>query len=122
MTSRNRGIKEHLDHFFACSEWLLGFSHSCECGTKNDGYEEIIRRAWTHLVMGVPMFCISEKSKAVPVALLKWNQVTFKSCLIVVEEVLWLKDGNHNSKFFYQSANARKAKNRIVKLQDDQGR
>lgn len=112
------------------------------------------------------MFCISEKSKAVRVALLKWNQGTFKSRLIAIEEVrdrlgfnlahpftdvilaeratllskldellsheevfwrqhlrvLWLKDGDRNSKFFHQSANARKAKNRIVKLQDDQGK
>lgn len=40
---------------------------------KNDGYEEIIRKAWTHLAMSIPMFCVSEQSKVVHVALFNWN-------------------------------------------------
>ncbi|KAM1781459.1 hypothetical protein COP1_039935 [Malus domestica] len=35
--------------------------------------------------------------------------------------ISWMRDGDRNTKFFHRRASIRKAKNRIVKLRDDQG-
>lgn len=58
-----------------------------KCWTKNEDCKKIFRRAWSHTAVGIPMFYVTEKIKAVRVALLMWRQKTFNSNLTAIDEV-----------------------------------
>ncbi|GER33388.1 hypothetical protein STAS_09522 [Striga asiatica] len=40
---------------------------------QREGFEEVVKKAWSYFQMGTPMFCFQQKIKAVRMDLLKWS-------------------------------------------------